>query len=155
MAQRITTWVAAAAVLAVLAALAVGSASAAASAAKPDVSAEFATQGGVGLPALANARTIPHWTFEYTDPTNGVSYPITMVGSDPRAGGSTTVHTVIVPLKLNFVAGNQDTSSLNDLGYAGFRATPLNHSFDGSTRVADVLSSPIFGQGYTTPTIMG
>jgi hypothetical protein len=35
-------------------------------------------------------------------------------------------------LKLNFVAGNQDTSALNDLGYSGFRATPLNETFDGS-----------------------
>jgi hypothetical protein len=67
----------------------------------------------------------------------------------------TTVHTVIVPLKLNFVAGNQDTSALNDLGYSGFRATPLNETFDGSTRVQDVLSSPIFSQSFTTPTIMG
>jgi hypothetical protein len=75
------------------------------------------------------------------DPTNNVTYPITMVGSDPRSGGSTTVHTVIVPLKMNFVAGGQDTSALNDLGYAGFRATPLNHTFDGSTQVSDVLAS--------------
>ena len=62
---------------------------------------------------------------------------------------------MIVPLKLNFVAGNQDTSALNDLGYSGFRATPLNETFDGSTRVQDVLSSPIFSQSFTTPTIMG
>ena len=133
-------------------------AASAAGASKPPAktdSAQFTTAGGVALQALANARTIPHWTFQYTDPTNGVTYPITMVGSDPRAGGSTTVHTVIVPLKLNFVAGNQDTSSLDDLGYAGFRATPLNHTFDGSTRVADVLASPIFGSNYTTPAVMG
>jgi hypothetical protein len=78
-----------------------------------------------------------------------------MVGSDPRAGGSTTVHTVIVPLKMNFVAGGQDTSALNDLGFAGFRATPLTRTFDGSARVADVLASPIFGQSFTTPAIMG
>jgi hypothetical protein len=118
-------------------------------------SAQFLTEGGVAAQYLANARTIQHWSFQYTDPTNGVTYPITMVGSDPRASGSTTVHTVIVPLALNFTAGNQDTSSLNDLGWVGFRATPLNHTFDGSTRVNDVLSSPVFGSSFTTPAIMG
>jgi len=134
------------------AALATSAAFAKSGPAKPDVSAEFTTQGGVDPQFLQNATTIPHWTFQYTDPTNGVTYPITMVGSDPRGGGSTTVHTVIVPLKLNFVAGGQDTSAL---GYAGFTAPPLNHTFDGSTRVGDVLSSPIFGQSFTTPAIMG
>ncbi|HEY6835462.1 MAG TPA: hypothetical protein VI142_03245 [Gaiellaceae bacterium] len=123
--------------------------------AKPDVSAEFATDGGVASQFLANARTIPHWSFQYTDPTNGVTYPITMAGGDPRSGGSTAIHTVIVPLKLNFVAGGQDTSALNDLGYAGFRATPLNRSFDGTTRVQDVLNSPVFSQSFTTPGVMG
>jgi hypothetical protein len=134
----------------------VGTASAASSGkAKPDVSALFSTDGGVAPQFLANAKTIPHWTFQYTDPTNNVTYPITMVGSDPRGGGSTTIHTVIVPLKMNFVAGNQPVSQLDDLGWAGFRATALNHTFDGSTRVGDVLSSPIFGQSFTTPSIMG
>jgi hypothetical protein len=124
--------------------------------AKPDVAAEFTTDGSVGAQFLANARTIPHWTFQYTDPTNGVTYPITMAGGDPRSGDVTTsIHTVIVPLKMNFVAGNQNTSALNDLGYAGFRATPLNHSFNGATRVQDVINSPIFAQTFTTPGDMG
>jgi len=142
--------------LAIVAFAVVGTASAASSGkAKPDVSASFTTEGGVAAQFLPNATTIPHWTFQYTDPTNNVIYPITMVGTDPRAGGSTTVHTVIVPLKLNFVAGNQPVSQLDDLGFAGYRATALTHTFDGSTRVADVLQSPIFGQSYTTPAIMG
>jgi hypothetical protein len=155
MIQRKSKWLFAVLPLAVLAAAVVGSAAAGSQGAKPDVSASFTTQGGVAFQALANARTIPHWSFQYTDPTNGATYPITMVGSDPRAGGSTTVHTVIVPLKLNFVAGNQDTSALSNLGFAGFTATPLNHTFDGSTRVQDVLNSPVFSQSFTTPSIMG
>lgn len=97
---------------------------------------------------------IQHFTFQYTDPTNGVTYPITMVGSDPRSGGSSTIHTVIVPLKLNFVAAGQDTSVLNDLGFAGFTAPPLNHTFDGGRRVNDVLSSPIF-KDFKNPAVMG
>jgi hypothetical protein len=123
--------------------------------AKPDVAAKFTTQGGVAAQFLANARTIPHWSFQYTDPTNGVTYPITMAGGDPGSGGTTAIHTVIVPLKLNFVAGGQNTSALDNLGYAGFTATPLNRSFDGSTRVQDVLDSPVFSQSFTTPADMG
>jgi hypothetical protein len=153
--HRLLKWVVAGAALAVLAAFATGGAFAGSAPVKPDVSAQFTTAGSVAPQFLTNATTVPHWTFQYTDPTNHVTYPITMVGSDPRNGGSTTVHTVIVPLKLNFVAGNQDTSALNDLGYSGFRATPLNQTFDGSTRVQDVLSSPIFSQSFTTPAIMG
>jgi hypothetical protein len=146
---------AAALVLLVAALTAVSALASPGSQAKPDVAAEFTTQGGVDPSFLANATTIPHWTFQYTDPTNGVTYPITMAGGDPRAGGSTTLHTVIVPLKLTFVAGNQNTSALNDTGFVGFRATPLNHTFDGSSRVADVLASPVFGQSFTTPGVMG
>jgi hypothetical protein len=144
--------------LAGLAALAIAVASASASAPGPsgkDVSPEFTTQGSVAPQFLQNATTIPHWTFQYTDPSNGVTYPITTVGGDPRQGTSTTVHTVIVPLKLNFVAGDQPVSQLNDLGYTGFTATALNHTFDGSTRVQDVLNSPIFSGSFTTPSIMG
>jgi hypothetical protein len=134
----------------------VGTASASGGKAKPDVSARFTTEGSVDPQFLTNARTIPHWTFQYTDPSNGVTYPITMAGSDPRTSdGTTTIHTVIVPLKLNFVAGNQPVSQLDDLGYAGYRATALNHTFDGTTRVQDVLDSPVFKDGYTTPADMG
>ena len=121
-----------------------GSAGAAKATAKAD-NPKFTTEGGVAPQCLVNARTIPHFTFQFTDPTNGVTYPITMVGSDPRSGNvSTTVKTVIVPLKLNFVAAGQDTSAIDALYYPGYHATPLTKSFDGGSRVADVLNSPIF-----------
>jgi hypothetical protein len=142
--------------LALIAVAVAGTASAASGAkAKPDVQALFKTEGSVAPAFLPNATTIPHWTFQYTDPTNGVTYPITMAGGDPRNGGTTAIHTVIVPLKLNFVAGNQPVSQLDDLGWVGFRATALNHTFDGSTRVQDVLDSPIFQDTFTTPGDMG
>src|SRR6476661_3827335 len=121
---------------------------------KSDGTPKSATVGGVAPQFLTNADTIPHWTFQYTDPSNGTTYPITMVGADPKSGQDTTVHSVIVPLKISFVAGNQDTSVLNDLGYAGFRATPLNHTFDGTRRAQNVLDSPLFRQA-TTPAMMG
>lgn len=123
---------------------------------KADVEARFAHEGGVAPEFLARARTIPHWMFQYTDPTSGVTYPITMAGRDPRAGNTTTsIHTVILPLRMNFVAGNQDTSAFDDAGYAGYRAIPLNHTFDGTTRAQDVLDSPAFSTGFATPPDMG
>ena len=131
--------IAAVSALAATAAVAAGSAQP-----KSDGSPHTTTVGTVAPSFLSGARTIPHWTFQFTDPANGLTYPITMAGNDPKSGLPADLHTVIVPLKLNFVAAGQDTSVLNDLGYAGFRATPLTRSFDGGRRVANVLGSPLF-----------
>lgn len=122
--------------------------------AQPDSQALFTTEGGVTPQFLASARTVPHFTFNFTDPTNGVTYPITMAGADPHSNTSTTIHTEIIPLKMNFVAGNQDTSALNDLGWIGFRAVPQTHSFDGSSKVQQTLNSPVF-QANVYPTDLG
>jgi hypothetical protein len=108
--------------------------------------ARFATAGSV-TPTYG-ARTIPHWSFTYTDPTNGQSYPITMVGSDPRQGGSTTIKTEIIPVSFDFVAGNQDMSSIDAL--YGIHAVPLNWTADptaaspSGSDVGKTLASPIF-----------
>lgn len=135
------------------AAVAAATASAGSAPARPDGTPRFGTAGGVAHPS---ADTVPWFRFSYTDPTNGASYPITMVGSDPRGLGSTTVPTEIVPLKLRFVAGNQKVSQLNDYGGAvpGFRATAQNHTFDGTARVDDVIASPVFSN-YTYPASLG
>jgi hypothetical protein len=61
---------------------------------------------------------------------------------------------VIIPLKINITAAGQDTSVLDDLYYPGFHATPVTHTFDGGSRVADVLASPIF-QNFQYPSDMG
>lgn len=116
--------------------------------------ADFTTQGGVAPQFLANARTVPHWTFQYTDPTNHVTYTITMAGSDPRQGGSSTIHTVIIPLKMTFVAAQQDTSSLVNQGYLGFQPHLYNHTFDGSSKVAQTLASPQYSD-YSYPAVLG
>jgi hypothetical protein len=124
------------------AALTVGVASAkpTAKAPKPDVQPRF----GELYHARHGKAAFPTFSFSYTDPTDGITYPITMVGNDPRSGHPSTMKTLIIPLKMRFVAGDQDTSELNDLGYVGYRATALNHTFDGTRRVRDVLQSPIF-----------
>jgi hypothetical protein len=129
-------------------------ASAAGGPAKPEGAPRFTTAGSVAPQFLQNAFTIPHWTFQYTDPTNSVTYPITMVGNDPRDGGTSTIHTVIVAVNMNFVAAHQDTSALNDLGFSGFTAPPLNHTFSADRRVSSVLNSPIFHSN-TYPAVTG
>jgi hypothetical protein len=149
--RRVTIGLLAVAAVAVCAA---SGASAANGPAKPDVSPLFTTAGSVAPQFLQNATTIEHWTFQYTDPTNNVTYPITMVGKDPRTGGTSTIHTVIVALKMNFVAGHQDTSALTNLGFSGFTAPPLNHTFDGDRRVSSLLNSPIFTSN-TYPAVTG
>jgi hypothetical protein len=138
----------------VFASVSASSAFAATATAKSEGEALFATDGSVAPQFLAGATTVPHFTFNYTDPTNGVTYPITMVGNDPRQGGTATLHTVIIPFQMNFVGAGQDTSILNDIGYAGFRATATTHSFDGSSKVAQTLASPAFSD-YTYPTDLG
>jgi hypothetical protein len=76
----------------------------------------------------ANALTIPFFRSSFTDPTNGVTYPYTMVGSDPAgAEVSTTVKTVIIPMRFTFVS-----------------SAAANNVLDGSTRVTQTLQSPVF-----------
>jgi hypothetical protein len=75
----------------------------------------------------ATALTIPYWRSQFTDPSNGVTYPFTMVGSDPSLEASTTVPTVIVPLKFTFVASVDSV-----------------HVLDGTDTVTDTLASPVF-----------
>ena len=77
----------------------------------------------------ANAVTIPYWRSSFTDPTNGVTYPITMVGTNPDLGDvATTVPAVIVPLRFTFVAS----------------ADPNVHVLDGTAQVAHTVGSPVF-----------
>lgn len=88
-------------------------------------------------------RTVPYWSSSFTDPTNQVAYPFTMVGSDPRRGESTTVATRIIPLKFTFVAGAQVVSVLN-IPPLNYFPTPLAVSMDGADNVADTIASPVF-----------
>ncbi len=71
----------------------------------------------------STASTIPSWTSSFTDPTNGQTYHYTMVGTDPGADQSTTIPTVIIPMRFNFADGTV---------------------LDGSDHVTDVTQSPVF-----------
>jgi len=84
--------------------------------------ADFSHESDGATPA--NAFSVPRWSgsFSYRD----VTYPYTMVGTDPASGrGNTAVKTVIVPIDLRFKGG-------------------LRGQLRGSDRVAATLASPIF-----------
>lgn len=83
----------------------------------------FEEQGGVT--PLADARTVDHWSGSFTDPTNGVTYPFTMVGKKPSTNGSSTTATDVIPVRVVFDANG---------GFA----------LDGTGKVANVIASPIF-----------
>src|SRR5258708_31350780 len=90
--------------------------------------AKFTTDGGVAN-FSANADTIPYWRSSFTDPTNGATYPFTMVGTNPADGDlATTVPTVIIPLDFTFVSS----------------ADPNTHALRGTDRVLDTVGSPMF-----------
>lgn len=74
--------------------------------------------------AAASAAGLPVWKITVADPTvAGSSYPLTLAGGDPRAGGTTRLQTMLVALDLRFTN----------------RVVIRGSSFAG-----DVLESPIF-----------
>jgi hypothetical protein len=74
------------------------------------------------------ALAMPHWTSSFT--SQGVTYPFTIIGSDPSKGTTTTIPTVIVPYRLIFPDGGV------------FDAT--TDLVDGVTPLAGIVNSPIF-----------
>src|SRR5262249_38347264 len=81
-----------------------------------------------GALPLRGTRTIPTWHDVFTDPTNGLTYGVDLVGrQDPRTAdvGTTTIPVAIIPVDLSFQASGGQT-------------------FRGSDSVQAVLNSPIF-----------
>src|SRR5207247_155312 len=73
------------------------------------------------------AKTIPFFSSQFTDPSNGRTYPYTMVGTNPGQGDATTVvPTVIIPFSFNFDASSD----------------PSFHVLDGSTKALMTTRSP-------------
>ncbi|HEX8732994.1 MAG TPA: hypothetical protein VF725_13155 [Ktedonobacterales bacterium] len=92
--------------------------------------AKYLTAGAAGT-VSPNAITIANWGASFTDPTNGVTYPYSMVGADPASNSSTTVPFVIVPLDFTFASAP-----------AG-----VDPTLAGSSRVAATIDSPVFNGG--------
>ena len=76
----------------------------------------------------ANAVTIPYFRSQFTDPTNGVTYPYTMVGTNPASGGTTVIPTEIIPFSFTFTAS----------------ADPAVHTLNGADNVQKTIDSPVF-----------
>jgi hypothetical protein len=90
--------------------------------------AKFQSQQFTGT-VSKDAATIPTWTSSYVDPTNGVRYHYTMVGTNPfTTNATTTVPTMIIPMRFVFQAS----------------ADPNNNVLDGTDRVAATEQSPVF-----------
>ncbi len=79
-------------------------------------------------PVHDQALAMPQWTSSFT--SQGVTYPFTIIGSDPSQGTTTTIPTVIVPYRLIFPDGGV------------FDAT--TDLVDGVTPLAGIVNSPIF-----------
>jgi hypothetical protein len=107
---------------------------------------KFVTDGSAT--GFRTANTIPWWgsSFSY----NGKTYPYTMVGANPTTNSSTTIPTVIIPLKIVFSPksnlGGGDFSDVRD-PYTIDLGTGLN-SVDGT------MMSPVF-QNATYPDGVG
>jgi probable HAF family extracellular repeat protein len=95
----------------------------------------------VGTPVHSEPQALPHWSgsFKVTSGANRTAtsqtYSYTMVGTDPSAGGTsntTTVRTILVPLRLEFADGNVFDASTDIVA-------PLNTS-----AINNILSSPQF-----------
>jgi hypothetical protein len=85
---------------------------------------------GTSADPVTGARTIPYFTYTATDPSNGATYTLEMVGANPSLGTTTTVPVLIIPLRLNFANGGV---------------------LDATSRAAAVANSPIFvNSAYTT-----
>jgi len=115
--------------------VALGVSAAAGAASGGSTSLPLVQKGTLGTPRFAEgsavspfgtSNTIPYWSSSFTDPTNGVTYPFTMVGTNPAASATKTVVTnEIIPLKIVY-------------------SNPFTISSDGTSRVPAVLASPVF-----------
>jgi hypothetical protein len=63
------------------------------------------SQSSLDPATVTGARTIPYFTYSATDPSNGATYTLEMVGTNPALGTTTTVPVVIIPIRLNFANG--------------------------------------------------
>lgn len=89
-------------------------------------------RGGIDRAATerdqTNGHSFPHFSSSFS--VGGAIYPYTMVGYRPQSGQSASIKSVIIPLRMNFVAfgPNRDVS----------------HSFDPSPAVTNIVNSPLY-----------
>ena len=106
-------------------------------------------RAAVGTPVHSEPQALPHWSGSFTvttgagNATTRQTYPYTMVGTDPSTGGTsntTTVRTILVPLRLQFADGTVFDASTDIVA-------PL-----GTSAINNILNSPQFT---SSPTYSG
>jgi hypothetical protein len=87
----------------------------------------YKKRGGVSQASAGNDNSFPHFTSNFK--VNGKNYVFTMVGKNPQSGLSTTIQSIIIPLRMNFT---------------GFGDGSLNLTFDPGTAVTSMVGSPMY-----------
>jgi len=91
----------------------------------------------------ATSKTVPHWTSSFT--YKGVTYPFTMVGTDPATSDSeTTIDVAIIPFDFVFADGaslDAGGKVANVLGSPNFQDAPYT---SGTTQFADAVQRAEF-----------
>jgi hypothetical protein len=88
----------------------------------------YKRRGGVNKGVGDKDDSFPHFTSSFT--VNGTTYPFTMIGKDPKTGHSSTIQSIIIPLRLNFTGLGPDGSS--------------TLTFDPGTAVTSMVGSPLY-----------
>ena len=94
------------------------------------------------------ADTIPFWTGSFT--YGGATYRYDMVGTDPRQGGSTTVPTEIIPLRLRFADGNVLDATPDAIDAAASPLFQAGAFAEGATQYGDAMQRGEFWQTMAT-----
>ena len=118
----------------------------------------FAQSDNVGTPQFttestlttvpASSKTVPHWTSSFT--YQGVTYPFTMVGTNPSSNSTTTVDVAIIPFDFQFTDGTVLAGSskvANVLGSPNFQDAVYS---SGNTQFADAVQRAEFWSAVST-----
>ena len=92
----------------------------------------YRTRGGVDKATTGQdatqGRSFPYFTSSFR--AAGATYPFTMVGHAPHSGRPTSIKSVIVPLRMNFVGFGQNQD--------------VSQSFEPSSAVTNMVGSPLY-----------
>jgi hypothetical protein len=100
------------------------------------VNGQFMTVGGAG--GFRTTNTIPYFNSSFT--LNGQPFPFSMVGANPSADTTTTIPTVLIPLKFVF----DPKSNLGGGNFSDVRDPFTVDPATGLTSIQATLDSPIF-----------
>lgn len=100
------------------------------------VVAKFATDGGVN--GFRTLNTVPWWGSSFT--FNGQTFPFTMVGAAPTTNASTTIPTLVIPLKFIF----SPASNFGGGNFSDVRDPTTIDPGTGLSSIQGTVQSPMF-----------